>query len=93
MLAAFALVSIGAGNTAMVNVLLIPSQLSELAFIKMVIVAVTVLIPAFFALKAGIFPLPLASNPIDGSLFSHLIDTLGEMLLNGIPPLTNVPLQ
>ena len=93
MLAAFALVSIGAGNTAMVNVLLIPSQLSELAFIKTVIVAVTVLMPLFFALKGGMLPLPLAANPIDGSLFVHLIDALGDLLFNGIPSLINVPLQ
>ena len=91
--AVFALVSTGAGNTVIVNVLLVPEQLSVLAFILTVIVAVTALMPVFFALNGGILPLPLAANPIDGSLFVHVIDVLGDLLLNGIPPLTNVPLQ
>ena len=37
-----------------------------------VIVAVTGVLPGLTAVKAGIFPLPLAAKPIDGLLFDQL---------------------
>jgi hypothetical protein len=37
-----------------------------------VIVAITVAVPLFVAVKDGIFPVPLPANPMDGVLLTHV---------------------
>ena len=36
-----------------------------------VMVAISGAVPEFVAVKDGVFPVPLAANPIDGVLFVH----------------------
>ena len=58
----------------MVNVIAVPTQLTP-AFTKVgvtVIVAVTGAVPVLVAVNDGIFPAPLAANPMDGALLTQL---------------------
>lgn len=57
----------GVGCTVMVNDLAEPGQ--RLVDGVTVIVAVIAVLPVFTAVNAGMFPVPLAGNPIEGSLF------------------------
>jgi hypothetical protein len=58
------------GVTVIVNVFAVPGQL--VAEGVTVIVAVTGVLPGLIAVKAGIFPLPLAAKPIEVLLFVQL---------------------
>jgi hypothetical protein len=58
---------IGVGETVIVKVIGDPAQ--PFADGVTVIVATTGTTPAFVAVKDGIFPVPLAASPIEGSLF------------------------
>ena len=62
----------GVGFTVMVNVCGNPEQ-PEADGVT-VIVAVTAVLPGFTAVKAAIFPVPLAANPIEVLLFVQLKD-------------------
>ena len=66
--------TVAAGFTVMVNDIGVPTQLTP-AFTNVgvtVMVAVTGAVPVLVAVNDGIFPAPLAANPIDGALFTQL---------------------
>ena len=62
------------GLTVMVNVLTAPVHVTvPFAYEGVtVMVAITGAVPVFVALKAAIFPDPLAANPIEGLSFTQL---------------------
>lgn len=60
----------GVGFTVIVNVVGLPVQLFDVPCT--VIVAVTGVLPLLMAVKDGMEPLPVAANPIDGSLLVQL---------------------
>jgi hypothetical protein len=74
-----------AGCTVIVNVVAVPIQLTPL----LVYVGVTVIlatngaVPLLVAVKAGIFPVPLAGSPMEGSVFtqSYTIVLAGKPVL------------
>ena len=66
--------TVPAGFTMIVKVLLVPTQLTP-PFTNVgvtVIVAVTGAVPVLVAVNDGIFPAPLAANPMDGALLTQL---------------------
>ena len=71
MLTAF---TVAVGFTVIVNVLLVPTQLTPplLNVGVTVIVAVTGARPVLLAVKDNILPVPLAARPIDGVLLIQL---------------------
>jgi hypothetical protein len=62
--------TVGDGLTVTVNVCVVPVH--PLAVGVTEIVAVTGAVPEFTAVKAGIFPDPLAARPIEGVVFVQL---------------------
>jgi hypothetical protein len=62
--------TLGVGFTVIVNICGGPVQ--PFADGVTVIVAITGTVPVLIAVKAGIFPIPLAANPIEGLLFVQL---------------------
>lgn len=62
--------TVGVGLTLIVKLYGVPEQ--PLAVGVTVMFAITWVEPVLLAVKAGIFPVPLAARPIDGSLFVQL---------------------
>lgn len=75
---------VGVGLTVMVNVFGIPLQPNAFVGVT-VMVATKGEIPAFVAVKTGIFPVPLAANPIEGVLLVHEKIVPAMVLLKAIP--------
>lgn len=67
--------TVGVGFTVMVNVLGVPGH--PLALGVTVMVAVTGVLPVLVAVKAPMFPLPDAANPMEGVLFVHVNEVPG----------------
>ena len=63
--------TVAIGLTVMVNVIGAPVQPDMIEGVT-VMVAVVALVNVFDVTKDGIFPAPLAANPIDGLLFTHV---------------------
>ena len=63
--------TVAIGFTVIVNVIGAPVQPDMIEGVT-VMVAVVALVNVFDVTKDGIFPLPLAANPIDGLLFTHV---------------------
>ena len=61
--------TVGVGFTVIVNDRGVPTH--PFAVGVTVIVAITGAVPALVAVKDGIFPVPLPTNPMDGVLLTH----------------------
>jgi hypothetical protein len=73
---------VGVGYTVMVNDRGVPVHPFAVGVI--VIVAITIVVPALVAVKDGIFPVPLAASPMDGVVLTHakvVPDTGPEMVI------------
>lgn len=81
---------VGMGITLIEKVLLLPLQLLLIAetVISAVVAAKTVL----DGVKAGIFPLPLDANPMEGVLLFQVIVALGTLLVR-LMGADNIPWQ
>ena len=71
--------------TVIANVFCPPSHITRLLVYSGVTVMVAVIgvIPVLWAVKAGMFPEPLAPSPIDGVLFNQPYDVPVPMKLTG----------
>jgi hypothetical protein len=83
----------GPGRTVIVKLESAPRQLSELALIDTVMVAVMGLPVALVALNGGILPWPLCGKPMSAPLLFHEKEVFGDELENGIPSRKKAPLQ
>ena len=85
----------GPGNTFILKLLVdAPVQLPlTVATETMIMAESPVTAFVLMATKGSMLPVPLAGRPIFILLFVHEKTTAGEVLVNKIPLLTNVPLQ
>jgi hypothetical protein len=82
MLSGSGFVRMGVGSTVMVNfVVSCPGQLSLLAMILTLMVALMESLLLLVAIKGGMFPLPLTGKPIAVLLFVQVNEASGELLL------------